>query len=893
MATILLAAAVPALPAGATAGVFATWAMSSLAVGAAGAFIDQRFVFPTLFPPDPVEGSRIGDLSLSAAEEGAGWAYAAGPTVRVPCQVIWCSDLIEEKDTSHGGAKGGSGGEFVQYKYGSHVAIGLCEAEQPISRVLKIFADAKTIFDASPDLTVGPSTAIGATAQTSVTLIGAGTFKTNYYLKITAGLSGPDLSIFKSGSVLTVSGFASALNNGEFPVTKAADDLDSSGVKIGTYVKVELAAAGTTVGAGASITLFQKNPQYSKKQMTATPTFHLGGATNEPDELIDAREGGNTPAFRDRAWARLKKLYLFDFGNRIPNFEALVEVQTATTVGDELERVCARAGMASSEYDASTVTDALQGFYTVGNVKGVAALQPLMIAHDVIVREQGERLEFYPRSAAPVVQIDPNDLAVRSGSEKRVDRPCRIFTDSSAFDVPSMVTVRYRDAEKNHQRGSERDRGKPLAKEVQVTIDLNIVMTSSQARGIASRARRLARQRDRMRFRVPAAKYMATVRPGTRCQWTDSDGEFWSVLVDKVDRGANWILECEGRVEDPRNIAGLEVGDAPLAATFEGGSTGTQNRQFTPGAVRMELLDIPALTDAHTTRPGFYAAACYHDERLAFTGAVLYESKDRGTSWQPVHSFVQEAWIGTATSSLAAPATTAVLDWAHTLTVEMSEGELESVSEDECLGGANRATIGYEVIGFVEAVLVAPRTYELSGLLRGLRGTEDRLTHSAGEPFVLLNAKGLDFVEVPLSAVGTTRRYRVVPTGGFLEEAADLEFTIGGRALQPFSPTYVTGTRDGSSNLTISWTRRTRAIHRALSSYGRPLIERDELYDVEILDSGGTTVLRTFSNVATTSQAYSAANQTTDGYTPGDPVVVRIYQRGEFIGRGVAVTETV
>lgn len=892
MATLLLAAAVSSSGA-AGAALFG----GQLVAGALGAFLDQRFVWPTLFPQDPVEGPKLGDLSISSAEEGAGWVWAAGPTVRIPGLLIWADNWREYKDDTQGGGKGGSGGEFVQYKYSAHLAVGMCEADSAISRVLEILADTKVIFDVSPDITVGPSTAIAATAKTAQTANGAGGWWTFYYLRITAGLSGPDLSVFKTGHVMTVSGFAAPQNNGDFPVVSAGDDFDSNGNAIGTFVKVELPAAGANASAGASVTLFEKNPQYSKKQMAAPPVFQLGGTTNQPDDLIEAVVGSATPAFADRAWFRLKALQGFDFGNRPPNFEVVAEIQPEITVGETIEQLCARAGLASNEVDASSVTAQLRGFHTVGQVSGVTAVQPLLVAYDVVAREPGTKLEFYPRSQVPAVAIAFEDLAVRAEGEQGVDRPFRVITPTSAFDPPSTVVVRYRDAEKRYQRGSTRDRGRPLLKEVQLVVDLNVVLTSSEARQIASRMRYLARSRDRVRFRIPP-KYVASVRPGTRCTWTDSNGESWSVLVDRVDRGANWILECEGRVEDPRMLTGLAFSDPPEEDGGAAASTGTQNPQFTPGYVRLELLDLPALRDEEVESPGFYAAACYPDDRLTFTGAVLYESQDDGLSWQPVATFTKSCWMGNATSSLAAPVSTAVLDWAHTLTVEMDVGELSTVTEDECVRGANRAAIGYEVIGFVEAELVAPKTYELRGLLRGLRGTEDELEHVAGDPFIMLSntfgdprISGLQFVGKPTSAIGTTRLYRVVASGGLLEEAPSRAFTISGRTLQPFAPVHVVGTRDGSNNLTIIWTRRTRALYRTFSPYSPPLVERDELYDVEILD--GPDVVRTFSNVASTSQAYTAAQQTTDGLTPGDPVNVRIYQRGEFIGRGIAATATV
>jgi hypothetical protein len=67
------------------------------------------------------------------------------------------------------------------------------------------------------------------------------------------------------------------------------------------------------------------------------------------------------------------------------------------------------------------------------------------------------------------------------------------------------------------------------------------------------------------------------------------------------------------------------------------------------------------------------------------------------------------------------------------------------MTELQLLGGANTAAVRneaseWEVLQFATATLVAPRTYELSGLLRGQAGTEGamRTPLQAGARFVLL-----------------------------------------------------------------------------------------------------------------------------------------------------------
>ncbi|MCP4034871.1 MAG: hypothetical protein GY734_26980, partial [Herbaspirillum sp.] len=69
-----------------------------------------------------------------------------------------------------------------------------------------------------------------------------------------------------------------------------------------------------------------------------------------------------------------------------------------------------------------------------------------------------------------------------------------------------------------------------------------------------------------------------------------------------------------------------------------------------------------------------------------------------------------------------------------------------------------------------------------------------------------------------------------------------------------------------------------------------PTGEDTEAYEVDIMD--GSTVKRTIS-IASETASYSAADQTTDGFTPGDVITVNIYQLSAVVGRGFVGVATV
>ena len=67
--------------------------------------------------------------------------------------------------------------------------------------------------------------------------------------------------------------------------------------------------------------------------------------------------------------------------------------------------------------------------------------------------------------------------------------------------------------------------------------------------------------------------------------------------------------------------------------------------------------------------------------------------------------------------------------------------------------------------------------------------------------------------------------------------------------------------------------------------------EDTEAYEVDIMD--GDTVARTISSLSDESASYTAAQQTADGFTPGDPIDCNIYQLSAAVGRGWPLEATV
>lgn len=307
-----------------------------------------------------------------------------------------------------------------------------------------------------------------------------------------------------------------------------------------------------------------------------------------------------------------------------------------------------------------------------------------------------------------------------------------------------------------------------------------------------------------------------------------------------------------------------------------------------PSPLGLLLLDLPALKDSDDDA-GFYAATWPLLRDAAFPGGALYRSINGGDAYVKVASFGGSATLGTLLAPLPAEPFD-LIDHASVLSVTMILGTLSSVTDDQILSGLNAAAVGadgrWEIVQFKTAAPGAvPGSYVLTDLTRGRRGTEHVIgTSVVGDSFVLLNGTGLARVIQNVSDVGGLRYYKAVGVGGAVESTAVVTFVGHGEALKPFSPVYLSGSRNaGTGDWTLRWIRRGRIGQTMQSGHDIALSETTESYAVDILVDGSP--VRTLA-ASTVSAVYLDADQITDFGDPQTTINFRVTQLSAAVGRG-------
>lgn len=532
--------------------------------------------------------------------------------------------------------------------------------------------------------------------------------------------------------------------------------------------------------------------------------------------------------------------------------------------------------LSASDISVSGITAAVRGYrITGGTIR--AALEPLQGAFPFDVIQSGYKIKCVPRGQASIAIIPWEDLGATDG-----DTPGDILQQSREMDsqLSARTTIKYLDAVREYaisEQYAERINTEAINR---VDRELPLVLTADEAAGVAEVLQNLPwLERTDAAFSLPPI-YLH-LEPSDVVTVTTPQATY-QLRLTEINYTPDGRPECKAKP----NRAALYT---PAATGGEGvPPNGTVpllgNSLFLP-------LDIPVVDEALQNAIGFVGVMT--GDAGSWPGGLLVRSNDDGQTWSDLQGFNGKATLGIARGTL--PSSPCTLVDQRALIVDMLSGEPESVTRDQMLSGVNYAAYGldgrWEIVRFQSAALQGSGSYLLSGFVRGEKGTEWATgLHAVGDYFVLLDDPDNAFIGSPVESIAMERLYRGVTSGALVDGAVDVPFTYRGVNLECPSPIYAKGVRDGSSNFTGTFTRRSR-LSSSWWTTGvvAPVGEASESYEIDVMN--GSAAVRTLTASAPTFN-YSAANQTADFGSAQSSITFRIYQLSATVGRGLPLEVT-
>ena len=424
-------------------------------------------------------------------------------------------------------------------------------------------------------------------------------------------------------------------------------------------------------------------------------------------------------------------------------------------------------------------------------------------------------IRFVAGNEKPVAQLGQDDLVP--------DRDGRLFgiMRSQDSDLPRAVKLTYRDSENAYQSASVFSRRIEGQTHRQITLRTNLYLWRGLAQSAADRW--LER---RWTFRETAH---ARLRPGLIALEVGD--------VVEIDAGYGPRLWQITRINDQIERS-VELRSVKRAVEKNAGAVSYLQQSLAPPIVGPPAFIVFSPPAVLADPPPLLVAAAFSKP---WPGGFAVRRERDFVDEELATSIEAPATIGTVNNEIG-PGPLWRFDRQQRIEVTLSGGTLIAVGESGALAGNALAAIGndevgWEILAYAQAELIGERTYRLSGLLRGLGGSESLAprTTPSGVNFVALDGALVTLTDDPQDIL-TPSLWRVG------EDQTQVEVRAEPRAdaLKPLAPVHPRIRRQ-SDGIAISFIRRTRKGGDGWDNVEIPLHEEDELYRLAILDRDGAT----------------------------------------------------
>lgn len=551
----------------------------------------------------------------------------------------------------------------------------------------------------------------------------------------------------------------------------------------------------------------------------------------------------------------------------------------AVLLADLVTEICADAGF--SDIDVSDLRGLVTGYARSQSMSARDELQSLSQAFFFDAVESQGKIKFLMRGQASATTLTEEDLVLDTSADASFGFR---LTRTQDIELPLAYHIRYIDAANGYEQGSYRAK-KLVGNANRIEeAEIALVMDRTQAGTIGDKLLQEAWvSRESAQFSLaPSQLALDPCDEVVLCAAGQSHILRISEITDGTSRAIT-AMGCDQTIYD--NCTSVS-GDTAQASTTKNTGRGI-----------VVFMDLPWLTSSDLAYAPHLAA--YADP---WPSSMLVYRSASDTGYSLDTTLTEPADIGeTLYDFYSGPVNR--WDLAGSLYVRLYSGTLSSAEEITVLGGANVLAIAngseWEILQFKTATLIDTKTWKLTGLLRGLRGSAANMASplAAGARVVVLSKDTLYQSAIPAAQYSATFNYLWGPsdksTSSSAYQSASLSFA--GVGLRPFAPCHIDYSWDDSGNLTFYWIRCDRS--PTADSWDQseiPLSEDSESYALEIQNSTGI-LMRSVSGLTVSSYLYTRTAQAEDFGTAlgqGTTLQISVYQISTSFGRGIGKTTT-
>lgn len=508
-------------------------------------------------------------------------------------------------------------------------------------------------------------------------------------------------------------------------------------------------------------------------------------------------------------------------------------------------------------------------------------IEVLMQLYNFVKRtENNNKVVYLPKGGKVVARISTEQMNASNSENSSAGEPLKKYNKQDS-ELAKKFILNFIDRNSAYRQASVFSELKNISSEATITIDSTGAFSPEEARTICLQGI-LTNNTERMTFECSVGEEFSHLQVADSVE-LDDNGTIYTARITEITDNNNGIYNLKLVQEDRTIYEQKQVGESAPSRS--------DDVEYLADSVFVPL-DIPLLRDQDEGKGMYYAVGPNSDD--SWRGCTLMTSVDTGISYSSFAEITKDkaAVLGTAQSVLS--------DFKLTLNREANSFDLQnsvivktngvdqlrSASIDELKNSnANYAYLGGEIIQFLNAIPVQGQknTYRLTGLIRGLKGTEKyKSTHTLYERFVLLDESKLQILPFPTSKFDSENYIKAITFGEYEDNAKPVKFTYVGQAYECYSPVHLGGGFDTDKAI-LKWKRRGRLNNSWLNKVDVPLSELTEAYEIEILKNGN--VVRTLTSTTNTIN-YSNAMMIEDFSSIQNELYFNVYQISELRARG-------
>jgi hypothetical protein len=606
-------------------------------------------------------------------------------------------------------------------------------------------------------------------------------------------------------------------------------------------------------------------------QMQYLRAFHRHFALNANNPVSREYNGRMVDTARTHVWAWDARPWphfparsdLWSDGDNYVRGHWINGRSTSRALASVVEEICRDCGIPG--VDTSRLWGIVRGYAVDGTDTGRQKLQTLMLANAFDAAEREGRLAFVTRTGQPVADVDPSVVAIDPEAEASVT-----VARAAEAEVTGRVRVSFVDSDSDYAMAAAEAVMPDEAARTVAETELSLALLRTEGRQVAERwlaESRLAR--DRVRFALPPSSLAIGAGDVIRLNAQEGPALYRIDRIEEAGLRAVEAIRVEPEVYLPHETA--EDRKEPVQVS-------------PPVPVEATFLDLPLIGGdevPHAPHVAFVART--------WPGKVALYASDAAEGFRLDDTYPVPSVVGETLGKLSG-ASAGLWDQGPALRVKLVRGTLSSASTARVLGGANLAAIGdglsdlWELFQFVDAELVAPRTYDIRIRLRGQNGTDGVMPAEwpAGSRFVLLDGVPQQ-IGLASSQRGLSLRWRWGPAARPIGDPSyrSREVAFQGIGLRPYSVCHLRASAVADGATDVTWIRRTRLDGDLWGSGDVPLGEAGENYLIQVLSGG---VLRREVQTKEPIWRYSVGQKAADAADQG--FLVRVAQLSDRFGPG-------